>query len=276
VGQDFVVSFIAQVPGVIESTTKHGGPKEDVGTISDLQRKVLARALFLAAHYDQPELIQALFQSFLGFLQSRTEEDRYTAINEVARECMRSLRRAGLRDQIDVFLNKVCELVVRNRSLVQLRANSGARWHEVLTSLLSLAEGWLFFGHYEKAQPFLDEARNTLLHDEVWQRKQTKDFKPYATLARAYIAAIGQGPIDECLDRIDELFNNMVRLPNTQSTSSYYSRLHFLIVEDVVRSLISDNIIFGDQARRWLDDDEFLVRRRIHRNMKSLLAQGGI
>jgi hypothetical protein len=95
-------------------------------------------------------------------------------------------------------------------------------------------------------------------------------------LARAYIAAIGQGPIDECLDRIDELFNNMVRLPNTQSTSSYYSRLHFLIVEDVVRSLISDNIIFGDQARRWLDDDEFLVRRRIHRNMKSLLAQGGI
>jgi len=39
---------------------------------------------------------------------------------------------------------------------------------------------------------------------------------------------------------------------------------------------VSDNMALGDQARRWLDDDEYLVRRRIHGDMRKLLARHGL
>ena len=44
----------------------------------------------------------------------------------------------------------------------------------------------------------------------------------------------------------------------------------------VVRSLVSENMALGDQARRWLDDDEYLVRRRVHGDMRRLLASHGL
>ena len=95
-------------------------------------------------------------------------------------------------------------------------------------------------------------------------------------LVRAYVSAVGQGPIDEALARIEELFQKMGPIPNTFTTATHFSRLHLNIVEDVVRSLVSENMALGDQARRWLDDDEYLVRRRIHGDMRRLLASHGL
>jgi len=40
----------------------------------------------------------------------------------------------------------------------------------------------------------------------------------------------------------------------------------------VVLAVVSDDFTMGSQARRWLDDDEFLVRRRIHRDLKTIMA----
>ena len=97
-----------------------------------------------------------------------------------------------------------------------------------------------------------------------------------ARLVQAYISAVGQAPVEDALARIEYLFQHMPGMPNTQTTSTYYSRLHLAVVETLIRSLISDNIALGDQARRWLDDDEYLVRRRIHGDMKKLLAQSGL
>ena len=43
------------------------------------------------------------------------------------------------------------------------------------------------------------------------------------------------------------------------------------VVESVVLAVVSDDFTLGTQARRWLDDDEFLVRRRIHRDLRALM-----
>ena len=39
--------------------------------------------------------------------------------------------------------------------------------------------------------------------------------------------------------------------------------------------MVSDDFTMGTQARRWLDDDEFLVRRRIHRDMDQAMVHTG-
>jgi hypothetical protein len=39
---------------------------------------------------------------------------------------------------------------------------------------------------------------------------------------------------------------------------------------------VTDDFSLGPAVRGWLDDDEFLIRRRIHRDMSSVLKSGGI
>jgi hypothetical protein len=140
-----------------------------------------------------------------------------------------------------------------------------------------LAEGYLFFGGFEKAKPFLDEARATFVENQKTSRERALKPDKVTKLVRAYVSALGQGPVDEALNRIEDLFQGgLEKLPNGFTTATHFSRLHLNIVEDVVRSLVSDNMALGDQARRWLDDDEYLVRRRIHSDMRKILASHGL
>ena len=100
----------------------------------------------------------------------------------------------------------------------------------------------------------------------------------YVRLVAAYIAAAGQGPQDEAFGRIEELFapGRMDRLSDTYTTSGFYSRLHLSVAEAVVLTLATEDFALGPAARRWLDDDEFLVRRRIHRDVRAALAGAGM
>jgi hypothetical protein len=62
------------------------------------------------------------------------------------------------------------------------------------------------------------------------------------------------------------------RITNTWTTGKFYSRLHFNLMEEVILALVSDDFALGPAGRRWLDDDEYLVRRRIHDDMRRYVA----
>jgi FtsH ternary system domain X7 len=276
VGEEFTVALIQQVPAVLDLVNKVTGPPDYLGSVREKQTRLLERSLFLAAHYDRTELVQTLFGRFLEFVRARTGTEMYEAINKIARECLRSLRKLGLKNEIERFLSQMTDLVVQGKSLPALQAAAGATWPDVLRVLLQLAEGYLFFGGFQQAKPFLDAARNAIFDNTKAGRD--KGLKPLqlTKLVQAYVAALGQGPVDEALNRIEELFQQLEKLPNTFTSAPYFSRLHLNIVEEVVRALVSDNMALGDQARRWLDDDEYLVRRRIHGDMRKLLASHGL
>src|SRR5262245_27637866 len=276
VGEDFAVALVRQVPAVLDSAGTITSTPEFLAGMREKQTQLLERSLFLAGHYDRTELVQTLFARFLAYVQARSGQEMYDTINKIARECLRSLRKLGLKDEISRFLTQMTDLVVQGKTLPVLRNTSGAAWPDVLGALVHLAEGWLFFGGYDKAKPFLDEARTTLFENAKAGKDRALKADKVTKLAQTYVTALGQGPVDEALNRIEELFQKLERLPNSYTTASHFSRLHLNVIEDVVRSLVSDNIALGDQARRWLDDDEYLVRRRIHADMKKVLAQSGL
>jgi hypothetical protein len=275
-GEEFTTGLLRLVPETVDAAAKATGPREHLATLADSQKKLFERSLFLAGHFDRPELVLALFAKFLAFLRGQSEEERYSTVGELARECLRSLRKMGLKDEIDLFLKKCTELVIQDRNTTQLRTQAGNRWPDVLGSLLAIAEGWLYFGGTDQAKPLLAIAREAIVGNGQVSKEKKIGHLAITKVIRAYISALGQGPVEEALQRIEELFPKLEKLPNTFTTSQYYSLLHLQIVEEVIRSLISDNIALGDQARRWLDDDEYLVRRRIHADMKRLLAQSGL
>jgi hypothetical protein len=63
-------------------------------------------------------------------------------------------------------------------------------------------------------------------------------------------------------------------MQDTFTSLRYYPRLHLTIIEAIVLAIVHEDFGMGPGARRWMDDDEFLVRRRIHRDHRFMLAKG--
>jgi hypothetical protein len=74
--------------------------------------------------------------------------------------------------------------------------------------------------------------------------------------------------------RLEEIFRQLRGIKDTYTTSSHFSVSQLDVVEAVVLAVVSDDFTMGTQARRWLDDDEFLVRRRIHRDLRNVMDKG--
>jgi len=238
------------------------------------QGELIERSLFMAGHFDRGDLVKKLVDEVSELIRSKSEDSRFKLINAVAGQCLRSLKKLGMRDEIDRFLAKLRNDVLRGSTTAELKKKHSAKpemWGSVLQTLLNLAAGWLTFGLHEQAAPILDEARNELLNPNAVKLPP----KEYTALAQTYVSALGQGPSETGLARITELFRKMddKRITNTWTTAQYYSRFHLNLVEDVIRAIVSDDFALGPTGRKWLDDDEYLVRKRIHADMRRHLVQ---
>jgi cellulose synthase operon protein C len=269
IGEEFTTKLLLLVPAALEAINRSTDPQ-----MIERQCILLERALFQAAHFDRMEQVQVLTNRFTELLKTKIADKLHSAIDLIAGQCLRSLRKLGMRDEIHRLLAYMANLVIGGQSLSHLRAKHTKDWAETVRTLLHLAGGWLYFGEVEKSLPFLDEAKSVLFDEG--DLIKNKKFQEYAKLARTYGTVLGQGPVDMALTRIEELFRKMAKLPNTYTTASHYSRFHLNIVEDVVRAIVSEDFALGPTARRWLDDDEYLVRRRIHRDMRKNLSHHGL
>jgi hypothetical protein len=271
VGESFTVELLQQVPAALAAGTPSGTP-EPPDTLRK-QGELLERALFMAGHFDRGDLVKKLVDEFSELIHGKTEEARFRLINVVAGQCLRSLKKLGMRDEIDRFLSKLRNEVLRGATTAELRKKHAARpevWGSVLQTLLNLAGGWLTHGMHEHATPILEEARRELLDPGAVKLPP----KEYTALAQAYVWAAGQGQSEQALTRILELFRKMdeKKINNTWTTAQYYSRFHLNLVETVITAIVSDDFAMGPGGRRWLDDDEYLVRRRIHADMRRHLV----
>jgi len=275
VGEAFTVELLQLVPETLR--TPAGGVSAQAPP--DLPRKqghLLERALFNAAHFDRTEIVQKLVEQFIEYIRTKPDEQRFELVNVVAGQCLRSLRKLGLRDEIDRLLRRMQDETLKGKSPAQLRQQYAAKpdvWADVLQTLLNLAGGWLTFGLVEQAAPVLEAARQEILSGagKVNALKFTK-------LVQTYVSALGQGPAEFGMPRVIELFQRLdpARVTNTFTTGPYYSRLHLNLVEEVVLAIVSDDFALGQAGRRWLDEDEYLVRRRIHRDMRRHLETSGL
>ena len=275
VGESFAIEMLQQVPTALAFSSPPGTP-ESVD-LPQKQGELMERALFLAGHFDRGELAKKLINEFSDLIRSKPDEARFKLINVVAGQCLRSLKKLGMRDEMDRFLGKLRTEALRGASLANLKKKYLSKpelWGMVLQTLQNLATGWLTFGLHDQARPLLEEARNELLNPEAVKLEA----KLYVPLSCAYVTACGQCPSDEGLARITELFRKMdpSRVTNTWTTSQFYSRFHLNLVEAVIQAIVSDEYTLGLGGRRWLDDDEYLVRRRIHADMKRERVKSGL
>jgi cellulose synthase operon protein C len=222
--------------------------------------------LFVAAHFDRVEVIPQLVSRFETLVKSQVGSETTTAIETLAGQCFRGLRKLGMREEIERMLTLMSAVVLQDRPLASLegRADRPA----ALRALLHVAGGWFYFGWDSRAEPVLKAARAALFGDG-WTNKVLE----HTNLACVYAATLGQAPVDLAQRRLEEIFDKLSGIRDTFTTNDYYSQSQFKVVEAVVLAVVSDDFTLGAQARRWLDDDEFLVRRRIHHDCREMMKK---
>jgi hypothetical protein len=233
VGEAFTVELLQMVPAAISASAVPAA--QETANWPRKQGELLNRALFFAGYFDRGDIVKRLTDEFYDLIHAKPADDRFKIINYVAGQCLRSLQKLGMRDEIDRFLTLLQDEVLGGQTTEQLRKKHAPKpetWSAVLQTLLNLASGWLNYGLNERAAPILKEACHELLGTTAGRLPANE----YTELARTYVRALGHGLSEDGLLRLIELFRKMPpdRITNTWTTAQYYSRFHLNLVEDVV------------------------------------------
>jgi hypothetical protein len=238
------------------------------------QADLLERAIHVAAHFDQPGHVRDYVGRFEALL-AEADERSASDLEPLLGQAFRGLRKLGLRDETDRLLGRMAGLILKGRGVGPDGALAGVaertgpeavRWSKALRLLLHVAAGWYHFGQPDRARPVLDEARALLLQGDLPPLDQT-------ALAVVYAGSLGQAPPADALPRLAELCGRLVRVHDTYTVVSHYSAARLALIETVVLALAGDDFRLGESGRRWLEDDEYFVRRRIHREVRAALGQ---
>ena len=212
-----------------------------------------ADALVVAGHFGRTELVPGLLALLGAALRGSASAD----VERVLQRSLRALRRIGLRGEIAELLAD---------------AEHAATGPEALRARLAIAAGLAYLGDAARALPIFDQARGQLNETFAAIGALTKDApRPPLTaaleLTRALALAYAQAPLGNALGGIAELSGHLRDITDNFGTNSHYclSVLHF--VESLVLGITSDDLALGEAGRRFVEDDEHLIRRRVHRDL---------
>lgn len=216
------------------------------GLPGEVQGQLLGDALTLAALFGRADRATALAGRLRKVLSGLPPESVAWGQGLLG-VSLRGLRRVGL-------AREARELVDATQGLL-------SKAKTPLPAQLGVAAGLAMLGRAPEAMPVFDRAFDSL--------SAAKGALPERlALTRSLAGALAHAPVDVALPGLAKLSE---QLPNV--TDSYNTNSHFcLSVVELADALVLGHVEVGqgggERARSWLDEDEFLVRRRIHRELE--------
>jgi hypothetical protein len=215
-----------------------------IGRVAEKRRAILyARALVVAGHFGRVELVPAM----LDQLRAALKIVEAAELEQVLQFGLRALRRIGLRGE-------TADLLV---AAEEARAGTQA---QVLRGRLAIAGGLAYLGEFSRAKPIFEQSHAALA---------TTTLSPTERLdvVRALSLAYAQAPLQQALAGIADLAALFKDISDVQSTNSHYCLSVLDFVESLVLGITSDDLALGEAGRRFVEDDEHLIRRRLHRDL---------
>jgi len=252
---------------------------------------LLEKGVLVAAHFDQVEYVRvfvnqleetapALIAGFFAPLTTGAtvgENNLAFVVDSLFKECLRGMRKMGLRTETSSLLKKLHQaLEAQPRSRKKnTRKNLPAGQMDMQWSKLQLhvAAGYFYFRREDEALKLIDQVRDELFNNSFIPNTIFK-----TRVVCGYIEALAQAPPEIAAPRIEEIFNSSSDKPRLTSvfdnranaTMSLLAIAPLQVVEAAVFALCGEDPGLTRESRRWLDEDEFLVRRRIHHDVRTL------
>jgi len=215
-----------------------------IGSVADKRQAPLyARALVVAGHFGRAELVPPLLDKLRGTLKIVEAAE----LEQVLQYSLRALRRIGLRSETAELLFAAEE------------ARTGTQL-QVLRGRLAIAGGLSYLGEFARAKPIFEQSHAALAGT-------TLNAVERLDLVRAIALAYAQAPLQQALAGIAELSGLFKDISDVQSTNSHYCLSVLDFVESLVLGITSDDLALGEAGRRFVEDDEHLIRRRLHRDL---------
>ena len=239
--------------------------------------QLLEEALMLAGHFGRERLagdIAEAIAQLVGELSTTQAENMAPSLGA----SLQSMGRVGLRHRIAELIDSLAgklggesarELESRLRELVtadgrQRSPSSSEALSAAVKALearLHLAAGLAYLGHLEQAAPIIDSAQKVL--------EKTSFRVPDHTLrlTRALTRALGQCPQEQALAGLHKLAGVLSKVTDLYNTNTHFCLSVIAFMECLVLGYARSDLALGEFGRRFLDEDEYLVRRRIHREI---------
>jgi hypothetical protein len=220
----------------------------------DARPRLLRNALLLAGYYDRPDLIDRTLAAIVASDVELTEQ-RPADYAELLTRCAPLLRRSNHEAELANLLVKLEQRVVDDHGL------SG------VTARLHLAAGFAALGQPGRVQPAF-AAAHALLPELAGVPAN------YQTLLREIAGALSRSTPGQAIAGARALLERLAGTSDSMSTNSHFCLAVIQLMEAVVLSLASEDLALSDWARRWVEEDEHLLHRRIHRDLSASQARG--
>jgi hypothetical protein len=168
------------------------------------------------------------------------------------------IRKSGV--ELFVALQKLDQLNVA-RELIQRLSNR----LNSLEDQLALSVGWFVTDREDLGIRILNEARNRLFVHGINRERERTD------LALAYAEAVRYTQSRIALGRLEELFQRLDTVTVKGAQAAYYALKPLEFVDIAVTTAVTEEFQIDDVVRRWLIDDELLIRQRVTRDLERAL-----
>ena len=219
----------------------------------DARPRLLRNALLLAGYYDRPDLIDRTLAAIVASDAELTEQ-RPADYAELLTRCAPVLRRSNHEADLAALLGKLEQRVSDDHGL------SG------VTARLHVAAGFAALGQPTRVQQAFAAAHALL--PELANVPAN-----YQLLLREIAGALSRSTPGQAIAGARALLERLAGTTDSMSTNSHFCLAVIQLMEAVVLSLASEDLALSDWARRWVEEDEHLLHRRIHRDLSASQAR---
>lgn len=208
-------------------------------------------ALKVAGHFGRTQLVKQLVAS-LGRLFGELGAEGMSELGSTLVAGVRSLRRVGLRDEASELLQRASAVLKGEDT-------------RTLIARLGLAGGLAYLGQTAQAQPIIDDAQTRLARGESGLIPVDR-----LKLTRFTARALGHLPTEAALPGLLRLAQQLPWVTDAFNTNSHFCLSLVDFADALVLGHVGDDLTLNEATRRFLEEDEYLVRRRVHRDVGSV------
>ena len=229
-----------------------------------MRAAILEKGIHVAGHYDLADVSRTLLDQMKQLIVGQQQADVkvLAALESLLSQSFQTMRKLGMRDETATLLELLSD---RIRPADPKKAEP-----ERLGVLLQVAGAWFYFGE-DRGWKDIDTVRSLLLRGTL-RKEGHVGIKKQVDLACSYIRAVGQAPIDDAIARFNELFEVLDGIHDSATVNTHYSLKQLDIVDALIGSIASESFAMNKESQRWLDDEEFLIRRRVHREVREMMG----
>lgn len=278
-GYAFASELLPHAVGLMESAPE---PAQEIAA--------LERGLTVATHFDQlqfvPPFVERTLSRFGGLLTTKRNPQDLAPLASLLGQSTRVLRRLGLHDQARELAHRAAEQIMAAEDRAEREAQAGQKGKRApdepattverqivsLVLLLRFVPSFVHFGEQDRVLSLLNRAEAILFPSAPGDDGARPVYRQI--LVRTWCEAAAALDVELAVPRLSRVFRELRGVHRPSSTDSHYSATMLSVIDAVVLAMTHEDLSVDPALRRLLDDAEFVVRRRIHDDVRRAEVEG--